>query len=135
MTNQLTMLEAPAARPKHQDTWGEVIYYLDGWAWGITKRGETKCLGLEASVREAITDPKLLRNDTEVNEIIELERRLIKEKENENGRAADYNVKSSRKQRVIKVHNLGARPAGNTKHFKKDIRRPTARKGFSVHPG
>ena len=46
-----------------KDSWGEVVQYLDGYAWGVAADGSTICLGVESAVKEAIANPKLKSGD------------------------------------------------------------------------
>ena len=67
----------PPAQDFDKRQWGEIIYYLDGWAWGIDANGTTVCLGRETAVKAAIANPKQVSGDPVIDAIIDLERQLL----------------------------------------------------------
>ncbi len=78
--------KAEESQPKQAQTirWsvGGMIQYLDGWGWGVDVELNTLCLGGESAVKEAIANPKLKCSDPCINQIIELEREIIRGIEN-----------------------------------------------------
>lgn len=71
-------VERPATPSK--ESWGEVMFYLDGRAYGITDTGRTIDMGAEKVVKSVIADPEGRYNIPAFDQIIELERKLQKEK-------------------------------------------------------
>ena len=76
-------LEEPKPAKGRRESWGEVLYYLDGLCFGIAQDGRTVCLGKEADIKEMLANPTKRSINPLVNDIIDLERELIKQKENE----------------------------------------------------
>lgn len=63
---------------------GIIIDYDNGYAWGNTASGRLVCLGSTENVKNAIRHSNMKCDDIEINQIIQLERELIKrEVENE----------------------------------------------------
>lgn len=61
-----------------QDSFGEVVQFLDGCAYGITPKGNTVFIGSESDVR-AILGGKGRSENRVSTQIIELERKLQRE--------------------------------------------------------
>ena len=96
-----TTTPLPENKERHKDSWGEVVFYSDGWAWGISPTGATICLGREAAVRAAVANLMLrCRNET-VNKIVELERKLQEDIKNQNGRNQGINAKYAARKPII----------------------------------
>jgi len=88
---------------KTKQSWGEVIQYLDGYAWGIAADGQTICLGREVSIREVIANPKLMSFIPEVDGIISLERELIAKEIEGNGRQPELKKPSTFRSRTART--------------------------------
>jgi len=67
----------------NNESWGEILYYLDGQCYGIASNGATICCGAEKEVRDILSDPEENHVNPVINSILQIERELIKEaKEN-----------------------------------------------------
>lgn len=87
---------------KEQD--GQVIQYIDGFAWGVGPTGRTVCLGDEAKIKELLTMPKQKRaGNPTIDQIISLERSLVKQKEKEDVKEKTKVLKK-RKARIAQFH-------------------------------
>lgn len=58
-----------------------IIQYIDGWCYGISAKGKLVCLGSEVAIKEMLASPTKRSINPLVNDIIDLERELIKENE------------------------------------------------------
>ena len=112
----------PAPAKGHRESWGEVLYYLDGLCFGIAPDGRTMCLGKEADIKEMLANPTKRSINPLVNDIIDLERELIKQKENEDGRQPD----------LKKPGAFRSRPARAFQHREANARRPSAGKRVAI---
>jgi len=108
---------------KSHQSWGEIIQYLDGMAFGIAPDGRTICLGNESDIREILSDASVRSNSPIINDIIDTERQLIKQREGENGRQPELKRPSA----------FRGRPVGDIKHREADIRRSSVRKRTAVY--
>ncbi len=104
--------------------WGYALQHLDGFTWGITETGETVCLGNEQAVKAALGNPKLHSCIEEIDHCIDLERKLIREENENNGQPAD--IKHANTFRAIKARNQRNRPATPAKHRAASFKRATA---------
>ena len=116
-------LEEPKLAKGHRESWGEVLYYLDGLCYGIAPDGQTVCLGKEADIKEMLANPTKCSINPLVNDIIDLERELIKQKENEDGRQPDLKRPSA----------FRSRPARAFQHREANARRSSAGKRAAIH--
>ncbi|MFC1933454.1 hypothetical protein ACFLXU_07565 [Chloroflexota bacterium] len=112
------------AQVKFPHSWGEIIQYLDGMAYGIAPNGQTVCLGKEAEVKEMLADPLKHSTNTVKNDLIDLERQLTKQKEIEN---------NGRQPELKKPGAFRSRTARTIKRRTANTRQTTARKRLSVH--
>lgn len=55
---------------------GQVIQYIDGFAWGVTPMGGTVCLGTETDVKDRLKNSRRHSKNPIIAQIIELERAL-----------------------------------------------------------
>ena len=62
---------------KEQD-FGEVINYVDGFAYGVTPEGRTVCLGSEGSIKAILGNPRRKPENEMIARIVGLERQLAK---------------------------------------------------------
>ncbi|MFC1958650.1 hypothetical protein ACFLV6_01875 [Chloroflexota bacterium] len=120
MTKQL---ELKKVQDKPHQSWGEVIQFLDGFCFGIAPDGRTICLGKEAEIKEMLADPTKRSINPLANDIIDLERELIKQKESEDGRQPN----------LKKAGAFRSRPAGNFQRRETNARRSSAGKRAAVH--
>ncbi len=107
--------------PKGKQSWGEIIQFLDGLCFGKAPDGRTVCLGKEADVKEMLDKAKRSINP-QVNDIIDLERELLKQKEQENGEPTITTKHTTRKP--IIGNNKRIRPSRVTGHKQPNIKRP-----------
>ena len=119
MTEQLELKEA---QDKLRQSWGEVIEFLDGLCFGIAPDGRTVCLGKEADIKETLANPTKRSSNPLTNDIIDLERQLIKQKENEDGRQPEIKRPSA----------FRSRPAGAFQHREANARRSSAGKRAAI---
>lgn len=110
--------------PFPQDT---IISYIDGWGWGIAADGRTICLGREAAVKEALANPKLKSGAPDVDQIIDLERKIIAEV-NLNGISGNIKTESSRGKRAVRTGGIRTRPFVDIKYQPVNTRQLKARK-------
>ena len=111
----------PAAKG-HKESWGEVLYYLDGLCFGIAHDGRTVCLGKEVDIKAILANPTKRSNNPLTNDIIDLERQLTKQKENEDGRQPE----------IKRPGAFRSRPAGAFQHREANTRRSSARKRIAL---
>ena len=96
-------------------SWGEVIQFLDGYAWGIAPDGHTVCLGAEADIKAMLADPTKRAANPLINEIVDLERELtergIHEKQPELQRPGAFRSRTARevKHRTARTRQTPAR--------------------------
>ncbi len=57
-----------------EQVWGELIYYLDGYAYSILESGDTVMIGRESEIRAMIADPSKKANNPVVQDIVDKER-------------------------------------------------------------
>ena len=65
--------------PREQE--GQVVQYIDGYAWGIAPTGETICLGTEVDIRTILVNPRKHPSNPTIAQIISLERQLLKQED------------------------------------------------------
>ena len=122
---QLDIESQPVSEPVKvsgaRQSWGEVVQYLDGWCWGIAPDGKTICLGKEADIKEMLADPTKKSANATINEIIDLERELNKENDND------------RTTKIKRPGDFRSRPSRNFEHRETNARRPPAGKRVAVH--
>lgn len=84
---------------------GQVIQYIDGFAWGITPRGDTICLGTETDIRTIVANPKLHPKNPTIAQVISTERALSKQEKTkaEKEQAKVETVRKERHQRAIEM--------------------------------
>ena len=118
---------APESEPAKgaRQSWGQVVYYLDGVCFGVAPDGRTVCLGNESEVRQMLAGPAKRSVNPLINQIIDLERELSQKEELENARTGDVQVESSRGKRAIRTGRVRVRPTShieykpvNTRHIK-----------------
>ena len=102
---------------------GEIIQFIDGLCFGIAPDGRTICLGKETDIKEMLANPTKRSSNPLTNDIIDLERELINQKENEDGRQPEIKRPSA----------FRSRPIGIIKHREANLRHPSARKRAAVH--
>ena len=88
-----------------EDSFGQVVYYTAGWAYGIALNGETICLGTEAEVKAILTNPRYHPDNPTVAQVISLERDLTRQVNNEiaRERAGEVRVKQERHRRAVEI--------------------------------
>jgi hypothetical protein len=113
---------------KPKSSWGLIIKYFDGHAFGIDAKGQTIYMGREADVRAAISAPDLRSNfDPNIQIILELEARLIRaqEEQNRDGRPSDRDIRHRtseirrRSNQRIRSMRPTRRRRFNSRQFKK----------------
>jgi hypothetical protein len=119
---QETIINFNKSEDKPRQSWGEVIQYLDGFCFGIAPDGRTICLGKEADIKEILDNPTQRSINPLVNDIIDLERELIKQKESENGRQPEIKRPSA----------FRSRPAGAFQRRETNARRSSAGKRAAI---
>ncbi len=115
--------ELKEAQAKPRQSWGEVVQYLDGWAWGVDIELNTVCLGKEDAVKAAIANPKLHCSITAIDQVIELEREIIKQESEADGR----------QPKLKRPGDFRSRPIGTVKHREANARRSSAGKRTAVY--
>ncbi|MFH1925761.1 MAG: hypothetical protein ABIK32_04640 [Chloroflexota bacterium] len=121
-----TLREPKPVPPARDTSWGQIIQYDNGQAWGIASDLRTVYLGLEADVRAAIDNPELKCGEPIIDGIIDKEREL-KRSEGYEARNAAVRTLSSRKLRTIKSHNKRIRFTTAAKHKPFNTRQLKAR--------
>ncbi len=99
---------------------GQVIRYIDGFAWGVSPTGETLCLGTETDIRTILANPKLRPRNPTVASIVTLEKQLSKEvdlKENKE-QEKERKEKEERHKRAVAL-GLARKPAKKENKKKK----------------
>ncbi len=61
-----------------ESDFGEVVAYIDGYAFGVSQNGQTVNLGSEAGIREILAHPRRRPENPTIAQIITLERELSK---------------------------------------------------------
>lgn len=126
MTQQLEFdIETPEIKTERQSgtKWSEgIIWYDGGYAWSITETGKLVCLGNERTVRMAIINPQLKSHVPEIDQIIKLERELLREVKDNDG---TIKLQSTRKFRASKTRDKRNRPAKNIKRGANNLKRLT----------
>jgi hypothetical protein len=99
-----------AGQKSTKTSWGEVVYYLDGLCYGIAPDGRTVCLGAEVHIKTMLADPTKRADNPLVNEIIELERELMK-RGNTNGKQPQLKRPGAFRSRAAReIKHRTARP-------------------------
>jgi len=80
-----------------------VIQSIDGQVWGISQDGSTICLGRDNEVREAIANPKLTSGCPSIDQIIELERELMRKDGEQNGRKPELQKPGAFRSRITRM--------------------------------
>jgi len=112
-------------KPNH--SWGEIIQYLGSMAYGIASNGQTVCLGKEGEVKEALLDSTKRSINPIINEIIDLERELVRQGENKDDRA-----NTGESFRAIKARHQRSRPAKHSKRRAAGTKSTSFRKRLPV---
>ena len=103
--------------------WGGIIQWVDGFCYGITPNGRTICCGKEADVKATLADPAQKATNPLVNDILNLEIKLLLDKETEDGKPGDIKARTSGSQRVVKTSGVRTRPTAYPKHKPFNTRR------------
>lgn len=129
----------PIPAPAHntgdnRESWSEggMIHFLDGYAWGDTFEGDTVCMGTESAVRAAIDNPRLLCRNYEIDRIMELERKYIREEKESYGKRPEGKP-NYRASRPGKPDNKRVRPMSVTRNFRRNIGRPAPVQKNTLH--
>lgn len=64
-----------------KDKEGQVIQYIEGFAWSINPKGETICIGTEDDIRTILANPRKHPSNPTIAQVISLERTLQKKQE------------------------------------------------------
>ena len=109
---------------RFKEEWGEVLYFDSaGWCWGSWEDKAAVGCGRSDDVKELLADPNGKTGNEIVDRILELERRLRKEKSIENGRTTgSFKARATGRQRVVGTGGLRARPATHAEHKPLDTR-------------
>lgn len=117
----------------HKDSWGRVISYSDGFAWGVSVEGVTICLGKEGDVKGAIADANLSSGYPDVDDIIGKEREL-QQKEGENdGKRFRGNEVKRRASKASRRGNIRVRPVRHSRNKRLNARQSKATKRVTLH--
>ena len=92
---------------------GEVIRYIDGWAWGITSKGDTVCLGTEPDIKAILLTNKRPTNPT-IASVIAVERTLAT-KTRTKERAETAKEEAARRERHKRAVEAGVAKLRKTK--------------------
>lgn len=106
----------------YSDGWGEVIQFQDGWCWGIDPSGATVCCGREDDVAAILSGGKRSASPV-VNDILDLEKILRKERADRDGRDTAGATAISTRIKAKRTGNFRAGLANHTKHKPFDTRR------------
>jgi len=109
------------------DTWSEggQIYFLDGAAWGVSEDLTTICLGPAELIYSALITGSMIKSrNPAINQIIEMERRIINAKRDGEPRAAKA---SGRAQKPVRASNKRVRFGSTVRYKHPNVRRPTAK--------
>ena len=84
---------------------GQVIQYIDGYAWGVTPSGGTACLGTEPDIRAILANPRKHPSNPTIAQVISLERQLIKneQKKEQVVLEQEATMKKERHQQAIEM--------------------------------
>ena len=113
----------PEKQKSAKATWDEVVYYLDGFCYGVAPDGQIICLGDEADIKAMLADPTKRADDPRINEIIDLERELT-ERGNTNGK----------QPQLQRPGTFRGRTAGKAKRGATHIKPSAFRKRLSGNP-
>ena len=97
--------------------WGEIVYFLDRWCFGIAPDLRTICLGKETEVKEMLVNPEKQSPNLIVNEILDTER----------------NLREEINDGIQRPSAIRSRIAGETKHRVTHIKSASFRKRTAVH--
>ena len=102
---------------------GIAIRFDNGWAWGNTKTGKLVCLGREQDVKQAIQNLKLKSHIPDIDQIIELERTLLKEEVENYGTIIKRDSRTTAKRSTGSTGNRRAGLMLYTRNRPKNTRR------------
>jgi len=87
---------------KEQNT-SEVIQYIDGWAFGVSKSGNTICLGSETEIRGILANPRHHPDNPTIAQVIEVEQALSGQAEAklEKERDKEKAVKAEKREKAL----------------------------------
>lgn len=94
-----------------------IIQYIEGYAWGIAIDGRTVCLGETEAIKAAIANPKLKSGYPDIDQIISLERDILKEIDNGKPNIQRPGAFRSRSAREIKHRTANIRQAKTRKRL------------------
>ena len=89
-----------------KDQNGQVIQYIDGWAWGITPEGRTVCLGTEPDIKAILANPRRHPENPTIAQVISVERHLFKQEEKKD-KGEQKKVEERQKERHKLAEELG----------------------------
>ena len=94
-----------------RDHWSECgqVYFLDGWSWGLTEKGQRICLGEEIEILRFFKDGII---SPDRDQILREPLNFIKEYRSENGFTGDVGGRSAR---VAKHREASVRQAKTRK--------------------
>jgi hypothetical protein len=100
---------------EHKDHWspGGNIFFTGGYAWGTDPDGKRVCLGREATVKEAIANPKMKSKSPMIDAIINQERRS---KIGDRGEGPATRSATNIQRRTFEKRNQRSRPTHRPEH-------------------
>jgi hypothetical protein len=123
MTQQMIFDNMAVTFPAGYD--GIVIRFDEhGYTWGNSTTGELVCLGLKNRVLQAIHNPKLKTHNPDIDQLVELERKLIREEQENNGKQPNIQKPGAFRSRITR----------EVKHRAAAARRIAPGKRLPVHP-
>jgi hypothetical protein len=110
---------------KKREYWSECeqVYFLDGWAWGLTEKCQRICLGKEPDIKEFL-DTHIIPDDLPAQHRQVLA--WIKEYREENGFG-------KQRYQPKKPGHIRSRPIGTVKRRAASIKQAPARRRVTVH--
>ena len=89
-----------------EDSFGEVLNYIDGYAYGVSPEGRTVCLGTETDIRAILANPRKHPQNPTIAQVINLERQLVKQGQKQVSRE-QAKVKAEKKEKHKLAVKLG----------------------------
>lgn len=85
---------------------GEVIQYIEGYAWSVNILGDTICLGEEDKIRTILAKPKEHPSNPTIAQVISVERKFLGQKEKVE-RQEQQRLKIEKRERHKRALKLG----------------------------
>ena len=109
-----------------KDKWGHVLFFQDGWCYGVVSNGSTICVGTDNEIQDMLTDKSKRSNSPVVNKIVDLEIKF--REESINGTTIIRESYAKKRRGSTKRGGL----VRSTKHQSRHAKLSTTRKGVPI---